>query len=334
MPLNWLSGAAFKEGLKNPASLVNAALRKAFVADEIKEVDVTARTLSFTISTASPDRDKDTIDPGGWQLASFQKNPVVMWAHDYDQLPIARAISIVNEGVRLTSIAQFATRDLSPFADSVYQMLKAGFLNATSVGFRPLTYELNADRGGVDFKSQELFEYSVVPIPANPDALISARSVGIDLSPFKQWAERVLDSQEPGLWLPKAQVAHVFKLLETKAFFSVSQTKDDTTCTVCGSTEHLAAACPKAKDEHVTPDPTDPPLGANDEPLLLSIDEPPAEMRLFLDMEDEPVDLGIDSATFQTAFRDTIAAALRDVLPGVVAHETDLAIRRARGQAV
>jgi hypothetical protein len=54
---------------------------------------------------------------------------------------------------------------------------------------------------GIDFLRQELLEFSCVPVPANPDALIQARAKGIDTAPMVSWAERVLDG-EPGTRAP------------------------------------------------------------------------------------------------------------------------------------
>jgi len=89
-------------------------------------------------------------------------------------------------------------------------------LNATSVGFKPKEWVFNEDRKGVDFKTQELLEFSVVPVPSNPEALIEARSAGIDLGPYKEWAEQVLEDSDPGIWLPRDQVEEIVKLLSVK----------------------------------------------------------------------------------------------------------------------
>jgi phage head maturation protease len=82
--------------------------------------------------------------------------------------------------------AQFATADLNPMGDTVYKMLKAGFLNATSVGFLPLAHTMNDNRG-YDFTKQELLEFSVVPVPANSEAL--ARS--LSLKPSASLSKRI-----------------------------------------------------------------------------------------------------------------------------------------------
>ncbi len=170
-----------------------AQLRKAFVADEVKEVEGESRSLRFRISTGSVDRDRDTIDPSGWKLSNYKKNPIVLFAHDYSSLPIAKTTKIKVEEGALVATAEFADHQ---FADTVFRLLKGGFLKATSVGFEPLKYQMNEERRGVDFLEQELLEFSVVPVPANPEALMEASAKGIDVGPLREWAKAVLGPQE------------------------------------------------------------------------------------------------------------------------------------------
>src|SRR5215218_5839298 len=110
----------------------------------IKQLDATATTVGarvvrFTISTGAVDRDGDTIDPRGWRLEHYQRNPVVLWQHDHKVPAIARMVRIAVEGnpPALVADAEFAPADIHPFAEQVFQLVKAGFLTATSVGFQP-----------------------------------------------------------------------------------------------------------------------------------------------------------------------------------------------------
>ena len=150
------------------------------------------RTIKFVVSNASVDRDQDVVDQKGWVLDNYNNNPVVLFGHDYHNLPVAKSISIGVEGGQLVSTAKFATAEESPFADSVYRMLKGGYLNAVSAGFIPSAYKEDKDRGGYTFLKQELLEYSVVPVPANSEALVEARSAGISYEPITEWAKEVL----------------------------------------------------------------------------------------------------------------------------------------------
>ncbi len=148
-------------------------------AVEIKAID-DSRALDFTISTDSVDRYGDTVAVGGWKLESFRKNPVVLWMHDNTMLPVGRAVNVRVEDGKLKSRVDFTPEKMATFNDIVFDMLKGGFLNATSVGFMPLKYAFVDDpsrRFGIDFEEQELLEFSIVTVPANPEALIEGRSV-------------------------------------------------------------------------------------------------------------------------------------------------------------
>jgi HK97 family phage prohead protease len=222
--LKFIDLKTFKEKALAEEEVQGFGLRKQFVLEEVKQVEGEDDTLQFTISTGSVDRDSDTINPDGWKLENYLKNPVVLWAHDYQGLPVAKAPATWVENGKLKSRAQFTPKDLYPFGHLVYQLYKQGYLKATSVGFNPLKWQFNEERKfGIDFLEQELLEYSCVPVPANPEALIDAKAKGIDLVPLKEWAERVLDEwhQEKGLWLPRSKVEQVFALLDGKKSFLV-----------------------------------------------------------------------------------------------------------------
>lgn len=60
----------------------------------------------------------------------------------------------------------------------------------------------------INFKKQILREYSVVPVPANMDALAEGRSSGIDMSPIVKWAEKILDG-DGQLWVPRSTIENV-----------------------------------------------------------------------------------------------------------------------------
>jgi HK97 family phage prohead protease len=195
------------------------AIRKQFVA-RIKAAPDGSRKIAFVISTGKADRMNDVINAAGWDLASYEKNPVVLWAHSHYTPPIGRGEKVRVVGKTLKAVAEFAPADVHPLAETVFQLLKGGFLRATSVGFHPKrgAYSWNDERGGYDFEKQELLEFSVVPVPANADALMQAKSAGVLVAPLKAWAEEVLDQAAgPGLWIPRADVEGTYKALARKS---------------------------------------------------------------------------------------------------------------------
>lgn len=167
-----------------------------------------SRKIRFVFSDQAVDHSNDRILAAGWDLGAFRRNPVALFSHDSSAPPIGRASSVVVQGDRLVGDIEFADSETYPFADTIYRLVKGKYLNAVSVGFKPIDWAFTADKtrpNGIDFKKQALLEISVCPVPCNPNALVEARSAGIDTRPLKAWAERVLDSGDTGA-MPRRQV--------------------------------------------------------------------------------------------------------------------------------
>lgn len=155
------------------------------------------RVIRYTFSTPAVGRDYHTVDPNGWLLSNFQRNPVFLWAHDDELPPIGRVIEIGNVNSKLRGAVEYAPRELNPFADTIYQLVRGKWLNAVSTSWMPIDWDFSRDKDrpkGIDFEKVDLLEISQVPIPALPDALAEARSRGIDTGPLREWAERLLDT--------------------------------------------------------------------------------------------------------------------------------------------
>jgi len=142
-------------------------------------------TLDFVASTATLDRYHEVIEPAGWRLDSYRRNPVFQNAHNYGDIlftlgkALATEVRAVNGGQALCQRIQFAV-EVNPVARIAYGLYKGRFLNAVSVGFIPLRWEDPPSPCGSGAASpaprrryleQELLEVSAVAIPANPDAL-------------------------------------------------------------------------------------------------------------------------------------------------------------------
>ena len=129
------------------------------------------RTATFIITTGTPDREQDIVVPKGISIEHYLKNKVVLWGHDQTILPIGKCIEIQPTDNGWQATVEFAPAEANPMAEQVYQLVKGGFLSAVSIGFIPLELELN-DLGGYTITKTELFEFSIVNVPANPEALI------------------------------------------------------------------------------------------------------------------------------------------------------------------
>lgn len=150
------------------------------------------RQIETIASTATLDRERDRILASAWKLDAYRTNPVILWSHSYHEPPIAvcRSIGVVNG--QLKTVDEFPPRGVYPFADQVYDLVKAGVIKAKSVGFRPRAATPNAD-GGVDFTDCELLEHSYVSVPANPEALVTAKSKAYDRAALGKFLNISLD---------------------------------------------------------------------------------------------------------------------------------------------
>lgn len=178
--MKYISSKQFKDVCKS-GKLDDVAIRKTLF--EVPETNETNRSVRFTISTDAVDRDGDVINQKGWDLKDFRKNAVFLWAHNSDQPPIGKVTDIGLEDGKLKATVEFVPHDnpwIGAQAEGAYQMCQQGFLSAVSVGFKPTEWELSDDKSrgadswspGVDFNKQILFELSLCPVPANPEALI------------------------------------------------------------------------------------------------------------------------------------------------------------------
>ncbi len=129
-------------------------------------------SLRVTMSTRRKDRHGDILEPAGADTSAFQRNPVVLWAHQYDELPIGRVARIWSDENAVFSEIMFDSR---PFAQEVQRLYREGFLCGWSVGFLPKKWHVIEDAAGkfdgYHITDWELIELSAVPVPANPEAL-------------------------------------------------------------------------------------------------------------------------------------------------------------------
>ena len=164
---------------------VRDAVSPAAGQDGVGDVSASGATLDFIASTATLDRYREIIEPAGWRLDAYRKNPVFQNAHNYGDIlftlgkALTTEVRLVGERQALCQRIEFAT-EVNPVARIAYGLYRGGFLSAVSVGFIPLKWEdggsSSSRRDSAEtprrrYVEQELLEVSAVAIPANPDAL-------------------------------------------------------------------------------------------------------------------------------------------------------------------
>lgn len=163
------------------------------------QVDLSAvddRVIRYVFSTGAVARDGHTINQNGWDFTGFDLNSVFLWGHDSGAPPIGKVIEKSVRNGTFGGAVQYIERDIYPFADMVFQMVKGRYLNAVSTSWMPIEWKWSQDKnrvGGIDFIKQDLLEISQVSVPAQINAIATARAAGIDTSPMFEWAERILD---------------------------------------------------------------------------------------------------------------------------------------------
>lgn len=150
---------------------VGEKVRLVLSFDGASTKDLGDGVLEAVITTSSTDRYNESIDTTGIDTSSYMNNPVVLYGHDYEGLPIGKAIKLTEQKNKIKARFQLAVEEY-PFAATVYAMVKAGYLNAVSIGGRVLEWS-------EDYRTilkMEMVEFSIVPVPANPEALITGRA--------------------------------------------------------------------------------------------------------------------------------------------------------------
>ncbi len=130
--------------------------------------------MLWTMSDDSLDRDMERFDSAGWDLKTFKKNPVVLWGHDDNRPAIGKVLNPKVIEKALVGRIKFSSAEVDPFAAMIEAKIKEGIISSGSVGFKPMKVELIEDEKDpcrLVYRKQELREFSICNVPANPNAL-------------------------------------------------------------------------------------------------------------------------------------------------------------------
>ena len=172
---------------------------------EIREDAEEKRTIAFTISDGTRDRHRTVLNPEGWDLSNYKRNPIVGYQHEIygsffsDSNPdnIIGTGNAYVEKKELIGEVKFEPEKINPLAEKIFQKVMIGTLRATSVGFIPIGkghYGKDLEASGEKdetyyYAGQELLEFSIVNIPSNPKA--TKRSI------FEQFGRILLQYFKP-----------------------------------------------------------------------------------------------------------------------------------------
>lgn len=150
--------------------------KKAFSAIVIKTVSEERREITGTASTPQLDRVNDIVEPLG---LSFAKDAPLLLNHDHSQpvgtvqfgTPTAKGLPFRAQIAKVTEPGVVKDR-----TDEAWHSVKAGLIKGVSIGFMPKESEAigRGSKAGTRYKKAEIHELSLVAIPCNPEAVITA----------------------------------------------------------------------------------------------------------------------------------------------------------------
>ena len=146
----------------------------------VKAVEEEKRIITGIATTPAVDRAGDIIEPLGVKY----RNPLaLLHQHDHDRpVGTVKFKKPTAEGIEFEARIPVITEPgpLKDRVDTAWGEVKNGLVRAVSIGFRPLEYSF-IDNGGIRFSEIEVYELSLVSIPAQADAVITAiKSVDLE----------------------------------------------------------------------------------------------------------------------------------------------------------
>jgi HK97 family phage prohead protease len=153
-----------------------AELRAALTPEQINN-----RQAEFVISTEAVDSYGTVFRLSGWDLKRYEKNPIVGYNHRlgaYNDDPdnvIGTSEVFVEENALIGRVT-FESAEVNAKAEKIFQKVQSGTLRMASVGARPVRGHWGDEKLGEDpdviyFDETTLFEWSVVDIGSNEDAV-------------------------------------------------------------------------------------------------------------------------------------------------------------------
>lgn len=211
--------------------------RKGYEQSKTPDFSEQEKTAVSYITTSRKDRDNEIVYPDGIILEEYRKHPVVLAFHRYDELPIGKNLWIKQDNPLTGLIAktQYANHEE---AIKLFEYRKGGFPLATSIGFLPIEYILNGEKGfekelaymlskgwvkdinevknaSAIIKKSVLLEYSDVSVPANPDAIQLAVSKGIKTFVSFDNLESPIENYEENIEIEKSEEEDEISFTET-----------------------------------------------------------------------------------------------------------------------
>jgi HK97 family phage prohead protease len=138
----------------------------------VEKADTNSLVVEGYANTTDKDRHSDIVLQEAWSkggLENYLKNPIILAFHDHSK-PIGMMIDYFLDGKGLKIVAE-----ISKAAGNIYDLVKEGILRSFSIGFAVKDADYDPKTDLFVIKDLELYEVSVVSVPANPHSVFSVR---------------------------------------------------------------------------------------------------------------------------------------------------------------
>ena len=158
-------------------STAYAEQRRVMVVTEARQAE-DGSPHRMVVAANERSRNGDEVNLRGINFANYRKNPVVLWSHDsWGGIPIAKTLKIGHDDQgRIEADFEFNAAD--EFAARVENAWNGGFIRSASIRYLPTkVVEVRNEEGKVErlrVEESELLEWSLVPVPADPDSVRAA----------------------------------------------------------------------------------------------------------------------------------------------------------------
>jgi hypothetical protein len=139
--------------------------------------EVTGRRFSGVATTPKTDRVGDVVEPLG---AQFQNPLPLLLFHDSQQpVGLIHWGKPTKDGIPFTAEIPEVTEegDVKRLTDKAAHFVKYRLIRAVSIGFRPIEDAVEIIKTGLRFMKWEGLETSLIPIPANAEAVINGATI-------------------------------------------------------------------------------------------------------------------------------------------------------------
>lgn len=145
--------------------------KRLFIQTDLKEIDNEKGVFEGYASTfGNMDQVQDIIEQGAFTESLKKRMPKVLWQHQMDK-PVGKLLNIQEDSKGLYVKVKLITD--TTLGKDAYTLMKEGVIDKLSIGFMIQDAEYDQEKNVRIIKQADLYEFSLVTIPANEEASIT-----------------------------------------------------------------------------------------------------------------------------------------------------------------